>query len=212
MLSICHLKIQLHLEMGKDFIGPKTYENQHNYCESLSSLMLCSKFDCCLFSVMFDENVQGKTKRTQTSIKWSVATSRRFHAQVLHTIFLQVTLSESTWILVNSHMFRPLFLHLQLVAYRLYVHRLDVMSKSQEAYEAAMNIAKAELAPTHPIRLGLALNYSVFYYEILNKSDNACKLAKQVCCSHIAIRSVLLVVIMPQGYFIVLSSVGTSCA
>jgi len=61
------------------------------------------------------------------------------------------------------------------------VHCLaDVVAKSQEAYEAAMEIAKAELAPTHPIRLGLALNYSVFYYEILNNSDKACKLAKQV--------------------------------
>jgi len=60
----------------------------------------------------------------------------------------------------------------------------DVVTKSQEAYEAAMEIAKADLAPTHPIRLGLALNYSVFYYEILNKSDNACKLAKQVSLWH----------------------------
>ncbi|KAL7199785.1 hypothetical protein ACSBR2_021979 [Camellia fascicularis] len=41
------------------------------------------------------------------------------------------------------------------------------------------DIANTELAPTHPIRLGLALNFSVFYYEILNSPDRACSLAKQ---------------------------------
>ncbi|KAH8511249.1 hypothetical protein H0E87_008704 [Populus deltoides] len=40
------------------------------------------------------------------------------------------------------------------------------------------DIALTELAPTHPIRLGLALNFSVFYYEILNSPDRACNLAK----------------------------------
>ncbi|GFP92385.1 14-3-3-like protein 16r [Phtheirospermum japonicum] len=41
------------------------------------------------------------------------------------------------------------------------------------------DIANTELAPTHPIRLGLALNFSVFHYEILNSPDRACNLAKQ---------------------------------
>eukprot|EP01100_Stratorugosa_tubuloviscum_P014596 TRINITY_DN791_c0_g1_i2.p1 TRINITY_DN791_c0_g1~~TRINITY_DN791_c0_g1_i2.p1 ORF type:complete len:249 (+),score=115.53 TRINITY_DN791_c0_g1_i2:196-942(+) len=45
-------------------------------------------------------------------------------------------------------------------------------------YKAASEAA-AELAPTHPIRLGLALNFSVFYYEILSSPERACQLAKQ---------------------------------
>lgn len=42
------------------------------------------------------------------------------------------------------------------------------------------DVAAANLAPTHPIRLGLALNFSVFYFEILNQSDKACSMAKEV--------------------------------
>lgn len=50
---------------------------------------------------------------------------------------------------------------------------------SLEAYKNATEVAQTDLAPTHPIRLGLALNFSVFYYEILNSPDQACHLAKQ---------------------------------
>lgn len=48
-----------------------------------------------------------------------------------------------------------------------------------EAYKEASQVAAQELPPTHPIRLGLALNFSVFYYEILSSPDRACHLAKQ---------------------------------
>merc|ERR1712005_53977 len=50
---------------------------------------------------------------------------------------------------------------------------------AHEAYKTATDVAQTELSPTHPIRLGLALNFSVFYYEILNSPDRACHLAKQ---------------------------------
>lgn len=56
-----------------------------------------------------------------------------------------------------------------------------VVEKSQQSYQEAFDIAKEKMQPTHPIRLGLALNFSVFYYEILNAPDRACQLAKQVC-------------------------------
>ena len=46
-------------------------------------------------------------------------------------------------------------------------------------WQNATDVAQTELTPTHPIRLGLALNFSVFYYEILNSPDRACHLAKQ---------------------------------
>lgn len=39
-------------------------------------------------------------------------------------------------------------------------------------------VAKDKLDPTDPIRLGLALNYSVCFYEILKDKKKACDLAK----------------------------------
>merc|ERR1711939_229869 len=57
--------------------------------------------------------------------------------------------------------------------------RKTAATAAHDAYKNATDVAQTELTPTHPIRLGLALNFSVFYYEILNSPDRACHLAKQ---------------------------------
>ncbi|XP_020273272.1 14-3-3 protein 9-like isoform X2 [Asparagus officinalis] len=57
--------------------------------------------------------------------------------------------------------------------------RKEVAEESLKAYQAASSTAETDLSPTHPIRLGLALNFSVFYYEIMNSPERACHLAKQ---------------------------------
>jgi len=54
----------------------------------------------------------------------------------------------------------------------------EIGDKAQTAYNSATENATAGLAPTHPIRLGLALNYSVFLYEVQQHMDEACTLAK----------------------------------
>merc|ERR1712151_465334 len=58
----------------------------------------------------------------------------------------------------------------------------DEKSKAAEsarlAYEEATKVATKDLAVTHPIRLGLTLNYSVFQYEVLSQPEEACKMAR----------------------------------
>ena len=54
----------------------------------------------------------------------------------------------------------------------------QMTDNSQGAYQEAFNISKKEMQPTHSIQLGLALNFSVFYHEILNNPELACTLAK----------------------------------
>jgi len=51
-------------------------------------------------------------------------------------------------------------------------------SKNADFNKQAQEISTKVLDPTHPIRLGLALNYSVCFYEILKDKKAACELAK----------------------------------
>ncbi len=53
-----------------------------------------------------------------------------------------------------------------------------VSTKALESYEAAKAVADT-LAPTDPVRIGLALNFSVFQYEIRKNPKEACSMAKK---------------------------------
>lgn len=69
--------------------------------------------------------------------------------------------------------------HRYLAEFKTGAERKEAAEHTLLAYKKAQDIALQDLAPTHPIRLGLALNFSVFYYEILNSPERACHLAKQ---------------------------------
>lgn len=67
--------------------------------------------------------------------------------------------------------------------YHRYYAEIESGSEAQknlalEAYKKASE-STSSLKPTSPIRLGLALNFSVFYYEILRSPDKGCQLARQ---------------------------------
>ena len=54
----------------------------------------------------------------------------------------------------------------------------DTCDKADKVYKEAYEIANKEIPITNSTRLGLALNYSVFYYEIKGLREEACNIAK----------------------------------
>ena len=56
-------------------------------------------------------------------------------------------------------------------------HR-EVSDSALQYYTKAHETSKESLEAYDPIRLGLALNFSVFYFEVMNNSSKACELAK----------------------------------
>jgi hypothetical protein len=59
------------------------------------------------------------------------------------------------------------------------IKRELLIAQTNLAYKNAFDFIKIELNTCNRIKLGLALSYSTFFYEILNMPEQACELAKQ---------------------------------
>lgn len=57
--------------------------------------------------------------------------------------------------------------HRYLAEFAMGDKRKEAAGLAHDAYKAATDIAQTELAPTHPIRLGLALNFSGLFLLLL---------------------------------------------
>lgn len=76
--------------------------------------------------------------------------------------------------------------------YHRYYSEIDSNSEVQknlalEAYLKATEFV-GSLKPTSPIRLGLALNFSVFYYEVMKSPDRGCQLAREAFNMAVGVR------------------------
>ena len=54
----------------------------------------------------------------------------------------------------------------------------DACSKAEQVYKEAYDLANKDIQISSSTRLGLALNYSVFFYEIKGLKEEACNIAK----------------------------------
>lgn len=97
-------------------------------------------------------------------------------------------LQEKTGVLSKiEHGDHLVFYYKMIADYHRYLAEFNVESEAarlQESvyslgsYYLATEIARTHLTPTSPCRLALALNFCVFYYEIMAQPARACQLAK----------------------------------
>ena len=54
----------------------------------------------------------------------------------------------------------------------------DAAGEAKKAYYEVHGLAEKCLKPTHPLRIGIGLNLSVFYFDIMEDVVYACQIAK----------------------------------
>ncbi|PTQ26792.1 hypothetical protein MARPO_0365s0002 [Marchantia polymorpha] len=69
--------------------------------------------------------------------------------------------------------------HRYLTEFKTGDEMTEASDKALSAYSSARDLALIELSPTHPTRLALALNLSIFYYEIKHSPEEAIQEARK---------------------------------
>merc|ERR1712048_1368205 len=126
-----------------------------------------------------------KTKGNEENAKWAKEYCGKVEAELDKICNTILGLLDSNLIPKTSSDESKVFYQKMKADYYRYIAEFtegDKKSKAAEsarvAYSDAQGVAEKGLAVTHPIRLGLALNFSVFQYEVLQNPEEACKMAR----------------------------------
>merc|ERR1712060_280495 len=126
-----------------------------------------------------------KTKGNEENAKWAKEYCGKVEAELQKICDTILGILDGSLIKTASTGEAKVFFQKMKADYYRYIAEFtdgDAKSKAADnangAYADAKAVAEQDLAVTHPIRLGLALNYSVFMYEVLSQTDEACKMAR----------------------------------
>jgi len=106
--------------------------------------------------------------------------------QELHEYCTELLNLVKDYLLPNSQTAQvKVFFHKMMADYYRYIAEYAsavdknlASQRAQQAYKDAQTLANENLTNTHPVKLGLALNYSVFFYEIMQDPESACSMAR----------------------------------
>jgi len=126
-----------------------------------------------------------KTKGNEEQAKWAKEYCSKVEAELQKICDTILGLLDGSLIVKASTGESKVFYQKMKADYYRYIAEFSdgdakkkAASNAEEAYKDAAKVAEKDLAVTHPIRLGLALNFSVFQYEVLQQPDEACKMAR----------------------------------
>merc|ERR1712176_1574682 len=126
-----------------------------------------------------------KTKGNEENAKWAKEYCAKVEAELQKICDTILGLLDGNLISKASSGESKVFYQKMKADYYRYIAEFTAGDKktaaaenARKAYEEAQKVAEKDLAVTHPIRLGLALNFSVFQYEVLSNPDEACKMAR----------------------------------